>query len=836
MAKNTEAELLYKKLKAEEGKRKKLETLINKSNLELEKVKNDLKKFKKLAKHDISKRSELLEFSNNKIAKINSRLSSLVLNLQYGILLEDEDRKIVLINQKLCDLFGIPAPPDSLHGLDCGLMAEEFKSYFKNEVKFITDIDNLLEKKETRISDLLELKNGSVFLRDYIPVWVEGVYSGHLWVYTDVTEKIKTESVLNEQKMFYEEILNNIPSDIAVFGPDHEYLFVNPIGIKDTELRKWIIGKKDEDYCKLKGKSLSIAEGRRKFFNDVVDSKSQKEWEEVLTDNKGNSDYHLRRMHPIFDATDNLKMVIGYGINISVIKRAQKLTEEAAKNKERFLANMSHEIRTPMNGVLGLVNLLLKTPVSEDQKEKLKLLEDSAQNLLIIINDILDMEKIGSGNIGFENIQFSVSERLESVLRLISYGTGNKNIDLKFESGIGKDLYVIGDPTRFLQIVNNLLSNALKFTHKGVIKIKADIDSESEDKLTLKIAISDTGIGIPAHKIESIFKPFTQADANTSRLYGGTGLGLNISKSLVELQGGTIWVESELGKGSTFYFTIVFTKCDPTRIRIKEDSISIDANSLINLKVLLVEDNEINLLLAKSIMEFWGFIVSTANNGLEAIQELNKNDFDIILMDIQMPVMNGIDTSLYIRKMKSQKAANIPIIALTANAIKGDEKQYFEAGMNDVLTKPFKEEDLFKVISKHVKEKLRNIALLKSDIDNASGTISNYDLSSLASMSNNNNSFMKKMINLFIQTIPSAIEEMKEEYQNQNWENVSDVAHKIKPSISLFNITESVKYIAEIEHNARNKRELSKMKDLILNMESDILSVIKGLKQELEKI
>ncbi|MFZ4589433.1 MAG: ATP-binding protein [Ignavibacteria bacterium] len=838
MTDKKETDLLKKKLKVEERKRKELGKLVAKTNREFKKAKDDLRKFKKLSKNNISKSSEQLELSNNKIAKINSRLSSLVLNLQYGILLEDEDRKIVLVNQKLCDLFNIPAPPETLHGLDCSLMAEELKSYFKNESKFVKDIDKLLEKKKPRISDTLELKNGKVFLRDYIPVWVEGKYSGHLWVYTDVTEKLKSESILNEQKLFYEEILNNIPSDIAVFSPKHEYLFVNPIGIKDEKLREWIIGKKDEDYCELKGKSLTIAEDRRKLFDDVVKSKSQKEWEEVLTDYEGNSEYHLRRMLPIFDGIKKLKMVIGYGLNISVIKRAQKLTEEATKNKERFLANMSHEIRTPMNGILGLVNLLLKTPVSDDQKEKLKLIEDSAQNLLIIINDILDMEKIGSGNIGFENIQFSVYERLESVLRLLSYGASNKNIDLQFESDIDKDIFVIGDPTRFLQIVNNLLSNALKFTQKGVIKIKVIIASECDDKLTLKIAISDTGIGIPHHKIDSIFKPFTQADANTSRLYGGTGLGLNISKSLVELQGGTIWVESELGKGSTFYFTIVFKKCDSSMFKIKEDITSVKQNSLTNLDVLLVEDNEINLLLAKSMMEFWGFNVTSANNGLEAIQELNNRDFDIILMDIQMPVMNGIDTSIYIRKMNSQKTANIPIIALTANAIKGDEKQYFEAGMNDILTKPFREEELFNIINKHVKEKFRDktISLTDTANDNTIKPKSYYDLNNLIEMSRNNKEFMKKMINLFIETIPVVVAEIKEDYHNQNWENLGNNAHKIKPSISIFNITESRKYIAEIEHNANNVKDISVMENLIFKLENEILSVIEDLKKELEKL
>lgn len=838
MAKDKEITLLKRKLISEENKRKKLEGLLHIANNESKNLKAELRKLKKITRNDTIKKSEELELSYKNIAKINSRLSSLVLNLQYGILLEDENRKIVLINQKLCNLFYIDSKPELLHGLDCGLMANEMKSYFKNENLFIQNIDKLLNRKKVTLSELIILKDERVFSRDYIPVWVDNKYSGHLWIYSDVTEKIKSDNILNEQKLFYEEILNNIPSDIAVFGPEHEYLFVNPIGIKDPALRKWIIGKKDEDYCKKKGKSITIAEGRRKFFNDVVASKSQKEWEEVLTDSNGNSDYHLRRMLPIYDKKDKLKMVIGYGLNISVIKRAQKLTEDAAKNKERFLANMSHEIRTPMNGILGLVNLLLKSSLNNDQKNKLKLIEDSAQNLLTIINDILDMEKIGSGNISFENIRFSISEKLETGLRLFALGKNDKNIDIQFESSINKELFVIGDPTRFLQIVSNLMSNALKFTQKGSIKLSAHIIAEDKENLTLKISVSDTGIGIPQHKIETIFKPFTQADANTSRLYGGTGLGLNISKSLVELQRGKIWVESELGKGSIFYFTILFKKSNSNDIQSNEDILSIIQDNLSNLKVLLVEDNEINLLFAKNIMELWGVNVSTADNGLEAIQILNENDFDIILMDIQMPVMNGIDTTKYIRKINSQKISTIPIIALTANAIKGDEKEYFEAGMNDVLTKPFTEEELYKIINKNIDDKW-NLNLKQSNASDKTSEKVNeplYNLENLKEISGNSNLFIKKMINLFIRTFPPIILEMKEDLLNQNWKNIGDNAHKIKPSISIFNIKDSIEYVSQIEHFAKNVMEPSKLERLILKLERNVNNVLSELEKELEKL
>ncbi len=838
MGKGKETDSLKLKLKSEEKKRKKLEEQLKQANLESENIKSELRKLKKITRDDTRKKTKELEISSKKIAKTNSRLSSLVLNLQYGILLEDENRKIVLINQKFCNLFGINAAPETLHGLDCGLMANEMKSYFMNEDNFIKNIDKLLQKKKVTLSDKVKLKDGRVFSRDYIPVWVDSEYSGHLWVYSDVTEKIKSDEILNEQKLFYEEILNNIPSDIAVFGPEHEYLFVNPIGIKDPELRKWIIGKRDEDYCKLKGKSLQIAEGRRKFFNDVVNAKSQKEWEEVLTDSKGNSDYHLRRMLPIYDNKDKLKMVIGYGLNISVIKRAQKLTEEAAKNKERFLANMSHEIRTPMNGILGLVNLLFKTALSDDQKNKLKLIEDSAQNLLIIINDILDMEKIGSGNINFENIRFSVYERLETGLRVFSLGKNDKSIDIKFKTDINKDTYVIGDPTRFLQIVSNLMSNALKFTQKGLIKLSAHVLSEDDENLTLQISVSDTGIGIPEHKVESIFKPFTQADANTSRLYGGTGLGLNISKSLVELNGGKIWVESELGKGSTFYFTIVFKKSKSTDIVNSDEIPSVIQDNLNSLKVLLVEDNEINMLFAKNIMELWGVNVSTADNGLEAIQLLNDNHFDIILMDIQMPVMNGIDTTKYIRKMSIKETANVPIIALTANAIKGDEIEYFDAGMNDILTKPFTEEELYRVINRNVDVKWNK----KSDATDETeqrkeNTMEQlYNLENLNEISDGNISFIKRMINLFIKSVPPIIAEMKEDLLNQNWQKIGENAHKIKPSIGIFNISESKEYIEQIEHFARNVKEPAKLESLIMAMDRNIGSVSKELEKELEKL
>ena len=377
---------------------------------------------------------------------------------------------------------------------------------------------------------------------------------------------------------------------------------------------------------------------------------------------------------------------------------AKKLTEESAKAKEIFLANMSHEIRTPMHGILGIAGLLAKTKLDEQQEHYINLITESANNLVVIVNDILDIEKIGSGKFEFEKVDFKIAEKLHTTIQSFQYKSEEKGIAIEENYDFDLNLVVKGDPYRLSQILNNLISNALKFTKQGKISVNGSIQSEMDERIMMKFSVTDTGIGIPKDKLSIIFEPFTQASSDTTRKYGGTGLGLSICKNLVEMQGGTLIVDSEEGIGTTFTFTIPYD-CSNSLLTIKSVAYTTNDISIFNLKnVLMAEDVIVNQFLGKVILESVGFKVDIANNGIEALELIMQNNYDLILMDIQMPEMDGVTTTSKIRQLKDDKKSKIPIIALTANALVGNDKEYFEAGMNACLTKPFTQEKLFEVL------------------------------------------------------------------------------------------------------------------------------------------
>ncbi len=360
------------------------------------------------------------------------------------------------------------------------------------------------------------------------------------------------------------------------------------------------------------------------------------------------------------------------------------------KVKEQFLANMSHEIRTPMNAIVGFTNLLLKTEIGLEQKQYVDAIKTSGENLLVIINDILDFSKIQSGKFSFEKIELSLSQLISTLTDLMLPKSVEKNITLstKIDKQIPDKL--IGDPTRLSQILLNLVGNAIKFTEKGEVKIEAKLIKETETSVELQFSVIDTGIGISKDKLSTIFQGFTQASNETTRKYGGTGLGLTIVKQLIELQGGDISVKSELAKGSVFDFNLRFDKSSKSLIENKNGySKENETISMKGLNILLVEDNLLNQVLAKKVLSDWHWNVDIAENGLIAIEKVKQNDFDVILMDIQLPEMDGYEATRNIRKMGNTAKSNVPIIAMTAHAMSGEAEKCINAGMNEYISKPF---------------------------------------------------------------------------------------------------------------------------------------------------
>jgi len=381
---------------------------------------------------------------------------------------------------------------------------------------------------------------------------------------------------------------------------------------------------------------------------------------------------------------------------------ARKKAEEAAQSKQLFMSTMSHEIRTPLNEVIGITNLLLQAKPREDQMDYIKALKFSGNHLLTLVNDVLDYNKMESGKIIFEQTQFNLSDFLEEIMRSYSFRSKAKNLEFDIQKASDLPNEVIGDPIRLNQILSNLLSNALKFTIHGSIKVIVKELSRTSGISRIEFMVTDTGIGIEKDKHAVIFDSFTQASTDTTRHFGGTGLGLAICKKLVELQGGAITIESEPNKGSTFRFALTFGITEKG-VNAQTPEIAESFSGLEGKRILVAEDNKINFFVANKFLTSWGITVTHAENGKIALAILEKESFDMILMDLHMPVMDGIEASRIIRNSNNIKIKDIPIVALTAAIMSESHDKIEDLKINDYVLKPFKPHDLFDRIRKHIR-------------------------------------------------------------------------------------------------------------------------------------
>ncbi len=378
------------------------------------------------------------------------------------------------------------------------------------------------------------------------------------------------------------------------------------------------------------------------------------------------------------------------------LRAARDLAEKNAQAKSEFLANMSHEIRTPMNGILGLLHLLSKTTLQGIQDEYVEKCLYSANNLMRIINDILDISKIEAGKLELERVPFTISEICDEAQSLYGSHFAEKNLDFSFDKGKYPEAVLLGDPLRVKQVVFNLVSNALKFTEKGAVCLGVKSAVAACNKMYCVFSVNDTGIGLSHEQIERLFSPFSQADTSVTRKYGGTGLGLAISKNIVEAMQGNVWIESELGQGSCFSFDCMFeiAQIDPLLKKQEDETKELKkAEKIHSGHILLVEDNDINQMIAEELLKNVGYSLDIAENGQVALDLLDKNTYDAVLMDIQMPIMDGLTTAKNIRK--NPKFETLPIIAMSAHAMVGDKETSLAHGMNEHITKPINPEILY---------------------------------------------------------------------------------------------------------------------------------------------
>jgi PAS domain S-box-containing protein len=507
-----------------------------------------------------------------------------------------------------------------------------------------------------------------------------------------------------------------------------------------------------------------------------------------------------------------------------------KIAQEAVKSKQQFLSNMSHEIRTPMNAIIGFTKVILKTDLSEKQREYLNAIKTSGDALIVLINDILDLAKVDAGKMSFEKIPFRLSSSISSMLHLFELKIFEKNLQLITEYDKRIPEVLMGDSVRLHQIILNLVSNAVKFTDQGSIKVAVELISENDKNVSVQFMVKDTGIGIADSKKETIFDDFQQASSGTSRIYGGTGLGLAIVKKLVEAQDGHITLESEISKGSSFTFTLVFEKT--TSEPSFEEILELDEDNK-NIKVLIVEDILLNQLLMKTLLDDFGFERDIADNGLIAIEKLQSKSYDIILMDLQMPEMNGFEATEYIRNTMNSK---IPIIALTADVTTTDLARCTEVGMNDYIAKPVNERILYSKIIGLVKKRSKTKDQ-EIEYQLTREKLKYVDLSYLNRRTKSNPQLMMEMISLYLDQTPALINEMKKNFTEKNWDGLSAAVHKIIPSFSIMGISNDYETLArKIYESTKAQQAMDDIENMLRTLEDVCTYACSELTEEYNKI
>ena len=776
---------------------------------------------------DISERKK----ADERINESESRLSSLIGHLQTGVLLDDGSQNITLGNAMFCEIFGIDADPEYLNGKDATLISEQIKNLFKDPDYFIESLLTIIEFQKPALNDIFELKDGRILRREYIPIYTDKVFKGNLWKYTDVTADKNAENTLRIREEKYRSIIDNMNLGLLEVDTEEKILFANQCfcdmcGYNLEEL----LGKRAAQIF-TKGENIELMERKNE---ERRRSGTSDAYEIVIKDKRGRVRWWLVSGAPRYNDKGDLIGSIGIHLDITDQKQleveltaAREQAEQSTRSKEVFLANMSHEIRTPMNAILGMSNQLSKTPLNKKQLFYLDTINSASENLLVIINDILDLSKIEAGKLSLEKIAFEPKEVIKRAIQVLSHKAEEKGLVLGNSFFDEKASPVLmGDPYRLNQVMLNIITNAIKFTEKGGVDIQLSVVNDTRTSQTIKVDIKDTGIGMDESFKNSLFEKFSQEEVSVTRQYGGTGLGMSICKELIELMEGEVLVESEKGAGTCISFVVNFTKGVVEDLPSKEEFIA-DESMLSGKKILVVDDNEINRLVATTILNNYGAETVEAANGAESVEYLRQHQVDLVLMDIQMPVMNGYDAARMIRKKISEK---LPVIALTANAIKGDNKKCLEAGMNDYIAKPFKEEDLLKMIAGILQT---NVALKsKKPVAIAEAEVTYYDITEITKISRGNEDFVQKMLKMFVDQIPKHLEEMKEKFEANELVAVGEIAHRIKPTIDNMGIVSCKDSIREIEKIGKAGVDTGTLQQLIQKVEKDIGLVVEAIKKD----
>ncbi|QGT98838.1 Sensor histidine kinase/response regulator [Candidatus Syntrophocurvum alkaliphilum] len=710
---------------------------------------------------------------------------SLYDNAQVGLITTSIDGSITyMVNQKLVEMFGYSRKDE--------LIEKPSLNFWANK----SDRDHLMSLlKDNHFVSQFEMKglckDGTI---KYFELYAR--YNPNMQVIETNIIDINDRKLAEDKIKYQAHLLANIQESIIVLDTDGNFSYINRQAEKLFGLSSEFLYKQNIlDIVNLPLEKLEMIK------NLVLSGESWQEETSFLVNNKDRTFMHR------IDALRQDDIITGITIistDITELVETRRKAESANVAKSQFLANMSHEIRTPMIGILGCADLLEQNALSEEQVENVKIIRECGGQLLQLLNEILDVSKIEVGLIELNPEPTDITDLLKKCISVIEPSLRDKGLDLKINIDYDpKQIYT--DQIKLRQIITNLLYNAVKFTHKGYINIETDWQTTTDDKNWLYISITDTGIGIPENKMPFIFDPFTQGDSSTVREYGGTGLGLYICNKLIELMGGTIEVRSQVNKGSVFTFQIpvdtvneTMHECLPEQINLYDDNDLF--NGFIPISVLIVEDNELNQSIVGQALSNYGFEVQAVNNGLECISILKRYSFDIILMDMQMPLMDGYEATQIIKQNKNLK--HIPIIAMTANAMTGDKEKCLSYGCDSYVAKPFKTEQLIKEIKK----------------------FTNHEYLRKKATHHDSNQLIDSLIPEFIEIMREMINELDHAVKTKDKNLIKSISHDIKGTAGMYGYT-SLSKTAEFIENAATEGNYSKLPILANRLQNNFENI-----------